>query len=117
MDTDMAKFSDLTQQKCLPCKGDTPTLTPEQSKELNKQLHLDWQISDDNTSITRAITFKGFTKVVLFVNALSWLAEKEQHHPDVNFGYGYCTITFTTHAINGLSVNDFICAAKVDRLL
>jgi 4a-hydroxytetrahydrobiopterin dehydratase len=113
----MTTTLDLNQQQCLPCKGDTTKLTFEQATVFAKQLHPDWKTDGDNTSISRAIKFKGFPKVVLFVNTLSWLAEKEQHHPDISFGYGYCTITFTTHAIDGLSVNDFICAAKVDALL
>jgi len=113
----MPQDTDIKNQTCLPCKGDTPTLSPRKVCELSKQLHPDWQISEYQNSISRAIKFKGFPKVVLFVNALSWLAEQEQHHPDISFGYGYCTITFTTHAIGGLSINDFICAAKADALL
>ena len=117
MEIIMTQTPKLLSQNCIPCKGDTPPLTPEEITTLKEQLHKNWEISEDQKSITRSIKFKGFQRVVLFVNALSWIAEQEQHHPDISFGYGYCNITFTTHSIAGLSINDFICAAKVDKLL
>lgn len=113
----MNQVCDLSEGKCVPCEGGIPRLSTEEAQTFAKQLHADWVIADDNISIKRMIKFKGFAKVVLFVNALSWLAEKENHHPDVSFGYGYCDVTFSTHAIDGLSENDFICAAKLDALL
>lgn len=113
----MNQVCDLSEGKCVPCEGGIPKLSKEEAQAFAKQIHADWVISDDNTAIKRMIKFKGFAKVVLFVNALSWLAEKENHHPDVSFGYGYCDVTFSTHAIDGLSENDFICAAKLDALL
>ena len=113
----MSQVCDLSQGNCVPCEGGVPMLSREEAKVFAAQLHEDWVIAEDNKSITRAVKFKGFAKVVLFVNAMAWLVEKEGHHPDVSFGYGYCNITFTTHAVDGLSENDFICAAKVDGLL
>lgn len=113
----MSQVCDLKEGKCVPCEGGVPQLSVEEAQEFAKQLHPDWTISDDNSLIKRSIKFQGFSNVVLFVNALAWLAEKEGHHPDISFGYGYCDITFSTHAIDGLSENDFICAAKADALL
>ena len=113
----MSQVCNLSEGNCVPCEGGVPRLSADEAREFAKQLHSDWVIADDNTSIKRMIKFKGFAKVVLFVNALAWLAEKEGHHPDISFGYGYCDVTFSTHAIGGLSENDFICAAKMDALL
>ena len=76
----------------------------------------DWQL-EDGTAIRRRFEFKGFAKAVEMANLAAWLGNRQGHHPDVTFGWGYCEVTFTTHAIGGLSENDFICAAKVDQLL
>lgn len=83
---------------------------------LLKELHADWAISADNTAISRKFSFKGFRQTMEFVNAIAWIVNKEKHHPDLKVGYDYCDVLFTTHAINGLSQNDFICASKVDAL-
>ena len=106
----------LTSKHCVPCEGGVAPLTREQSQQLMKQLHTDWQLSDDNKSIKRALKFKNFYHTMSFVNALAHVANKEDHHPDLEVGYNYCNIRFNTHAIGGLSENDFICAAKMDAL-
>lgn len=113
----MNQVCNLSEGKCVPCEGGVPRLSKDEAQAFAQQLHEDWIIDDGNESIKRMIKFKGFAKVLLFVNALGWLAEKEGHHPDISFGYGYCDVTFNTHAIGGLSENDFICAAKMDALL
>jgi 4a-hydroxytetrahydrobiopterin dehydratase len=109
-------MSTLTQKNCVPCEGGVAPLTREQSAQLTKQLHADWQLSDDNTSIKRAFKFKNFYNAMSFVNAVAHIANKEDHHPDLEVGYNYCNIKYNTHAIGGLSENDFICAAKIDVL-
>jgi 4a-hydroxytetrahydrobiopterin dehydratase len=76
-----------------------------------------WELSGDGKSISRRFEFKSFHRCVGFINAMAWIANQEGHHPDFKAGYSYCEVTFTTHAIDGLSENDFICAAKVDALL
>lgn len=68
-------------------------------------------------ALKRRLTFKGFAKAVYTANLAAFLADREGHHPDISFGWGYCDILYTTHDIGGLSENDFICAAKFDRLL
>jgi len=93
-----------------------PPLTAEQAAALRKQLHADWQISADSKRLERALKFKDFYRTMSFVNALAHVANTEDHHPDMSVGYNYCRVTFTTHSIGGLSENDFICAAKLDRL-
>lgn len=113
----MIEATRLTEGKCIPCEGGVKPLSTEEVQAFAKELHADWVVADDNKSITRKVKFKGFAKVTMYVNALAWMAQQEQHHPDISFGYGYCHITFNTHDIDGLSTNDFICAAKADDLL
>jgi 4a-hydroxytetrahydrobiopterin dehydratase len=107
---------ELSAKKCVPCEGGVPPLTAAQAKLLRKQLHEDWQIAEDAKSLKRSLKFKDFYRTMSFVNALAHIANTEDHHPDLAVGYNYCHVTFSTHAIGGLSENDFICAAKLDRL-
>lgn len=109
-------MKELSQEKCAPCEGGVKPLTPARVKQLGRQLHKDWKLAKNSKSISRALKFKDFYRTMSFVNALAHIANTEDHHPDLEVGYGYCTVTYSTHAIGGLSVNDFICAAKLDRL-
>ncbi|KQV78915.1 hypothetical protein ASC87_10435 [Rhizobacter sp. Root1221] len=68
-------------------------------------------------AIEKAFTFKNFHETMAFVNALAWIAHTEDHHPDLQVGYNRCTVHYSTHSVGGLSVNDFICAAKADALV
>jgi 4a-hydroxytetrahydrobiopterin dehydratase len=109
-------MSDLTAKKCVPCEGGIDPLTREQAQAMMQQLHADWRLADDGKSIHREWKFRNFFHTMSFVNAVAHIANAEDHHPDLEVGYGVCRMKFTTHAINGLSENDFICAAKVDQL-
>jgi len=111
----MNSTCDLQSRHCLPCEGGVAALPKEKVDTLLSQLH-SWQTNAENTKITRRFTFKNFYKTMAFVNAIAWIANQENHHPDMEIGYNYCVVNYTTHAINGLSENDFICAAKVDIL-
>ena len=93
-----------------------PTLSREEAEALLPQTP-GWELSDDSKSIRRRFEFKGFYKCMAFINAMAWVANSENHHPDFAAGYNYCEVTYTTHAIDGLSENDFICAAKLNALL
>jgi 4a-hydroxytetrahydrobiopterin dehydratase len=106
----------LSEKKCAPCEGGVRPLPPAKVKRLAKQLHQDWKIAQDSKSLRRALKFKDFYRTMSFVNALAYIANSEDHHPDLEVGYDYCHVTYSTHSIGGLSVNDFICAAKLDRL-
>lgn len=108
-------MSELWEKNCKPCEGGVPVLTPEQVQELMVVIG-DWVVSDDNTHLTRRFEFKNYYKTMAFVNAVAWIAHQEGHHPDLEVSYGSCVVNYTTHAIGGLSENDFICAAKIDRL-
>jgi 4a-hydroxytetrahydrobiopterin dehydratase len=109
-------MSELAEKKCAPCEGGTAPLEPEQARELQRELHKDWRLSDDAKSLKRSLKFKDFYRTMSFLNALAHVANREDHHPDLEVGYDYIRVTYSTHSIGGLSVNDFICAAKLDRL-
>ncbi|MEI8396634.1 MAG: 4a-hydroxytetrahydrobiopterin dehydratase [Rhodospirillaceae bacterium] len=103
------------EQHCTPCRGGLPPLTPEEAARFGSVVP-DWQINEGATRIVRSFTFPNYAKALAFVNALSAIAEAEGHHPDISFGWGYVTVSLHTHAINGLHANDFLLAAKFDRL-
>jgi 4a-hydroxytetrahydrobiopterin dehydratase len=109
-------MTDLSSGKCVPCEGGVPALTAAEAAALLKQLHGEWRLADDSKALKRSYKFKDFHRTMSFVNAVAHIANVEDHHPDLELGYGYCRITYATHAIGGLSKNDFICAAKIDRL-
>jgi 4a-hydroxytetrahydrobiopterin dehydratase len=109
-------MSELETKRCLACEAGIPPLSREKIQSLLKQIP-EWELSADNKFIYRRYSFKGFYKTMAFVNAVAWIANQENHHPDITLGYNYCVINYTTHAIEGLSENDFICAAKVNALI
>lgn len=106
----------LSEKKCVPCEGGVAALTKPQADKFREKLHADWKLSDDAKLIRREFKFKDFYRAMSFANAIAHIANIEDHHPDLEVGWGYCRVTFTTHAIKGLSENDFICAAKIDRI-
>jgi 4a-hydroxytetrahydrobiopterin dehydratase len=108
--------TDLADKKCAPCEGGVPPLSAAEAGDMLKQLHQDWTLAPDGKSIHRSLKFKDFYRTMSLVNALAHIANTEDHHPDLEVGYNYCRVKYSTHAIGGLSVNDFICAAKLDRL-
>jgi 4a-hydroxytetrahydrobiopterin dehydratase len=109
-------MTELSARKCVPCEGGMPPLSPTEAAGLLGQLHGDWRIAEDSKSLKRAFKFRDFYRTMSFVNAVAHIANVEDHHPDLELGYNYCRVTYATHAIGGLSQNDFICAAKMDLL-
>lgn len=109
--------SDLSQKHCESCEGIGQTLNAEQIKNLMPQLNKNWKTNANNTEIKRSFSFANFYETMAFVNALAWIANTENHHPDLELGYNYCHVSFMTHALKGLTHNDFICAAKIDSLI
>jgi 4a-hydroxytetrahydrobiopterin dehydratase len=110
-------MTDLTQQHCAPCEGGVKPFDDTEAKRHLKELAEGWEIVDGGKTIRKTFSFKGFNKTMGFVNAAAWIANQEGHHPDIKLGFNYCEMNWQTHAIDGLSINDFICAAKVDALL
>ena len=109
--------SDLSSRHCESCEGIGAALTAEQVHHLMPQLAEGWQASSNHKEIKKSFSFNDFYETMAFVNAIAWIANMENHHPDLEVGYNYCHIRFMTHALKGLSHNDFICASKVDKLL
>lgn len=109
--------NDLKTKHCESCEGIGQALNAEQIRNLMPQLSENWVISSDHKSMSRKLKFGNFYETMAFVNALAWIANRENHHPDLEVGYNYCNVTFMTHALQGLTQNDFICAAKMDVLL
>lgn len=109
--------TELVDRHCEPCEGGTEPLRPDQIDALIKVLHTDWVLSDDGLKISRRFSFPAYSRTLGFANAAAWIAISEGHHPVLTVSYGSCDVSYTTHAIGGLSDNDFICAAKTDRLV
>ena len=104
---------ELSNKKCKPCEGNILPFTEKQAKEYLKQIS-GWKIKDNK--IIKEVKFKNFRENMIFVNKVAEIAEQEQHHPDLQISYNKLKITLTTHAIKGLSENDFILAAKINIL-
>jgi 4a-hydroxytetrahydrobiopterin dehydratase len=109
-------MSALTEKSCKPCEGGVSPLNVDESRTMLAQLK-GWALSDDSKSIQQDFRFKNYYQTMAFVNAVAWVAHQDDHHPDMEVGYNHCAVTYSTHAIGGLSENDFICAAKIDTLL
>ena len=106
-------MSDLTARKCKPCEGNVAPYTAAQAAEMLKQVK-GWTIEEGR--LVKLYPFTNYHQTMAFVNALAWISHREDHHPDLRVGYNKCRVEYMTHAIGGLSENDFICAAKCDAL-
>ncbi len=106
----------LRSKHCLPCEGGVPALDVETIKKNLKQLGSEWQASEDYKKIIKDFHFKNYYQTMAFVNAIAWMAHRENHHPDLEVGYNHCRVQYSTHAVDGLTENDFICAQQVESL-
>ena len=113
----MTQTTHLSDKRCQPCEGGVPSLTGDEIAALRPSLHDDWGVTADDKALLRTFEFPGYYRTMAFVNAVAWIAHVEGHHPDLEVGYNRCVVRWTTHAVGGLTENDFICAAKVDRLI
>jgi 4a-hydroxytetrahydrobiopterin dehydratase len=103
----------LARKKCAPCEGGVAPMTPAQIGHFLNGLS-GWKWVDGK--IRKTFRFKNYHETMAFVNAIAWISHREDHHPDIELGYSQATIAYMTHAIKGISENDFICAAKIDAL-
>lgn len=110
-------MSDLSKKHCVPCEGGVPPLDLAAASSLKNQLNPRWKLVQDGKMVQAAFKFDNYWQTTAFVNAVAWIAHTQDHHPDVSFGYNAATVQYWTHAVNGLTENDFICAAKIDELL
>ncbi len=102
-----------TSRHCVPCEGGVPPLADREADAMLRELS-GWERSAG--AIFKTFAFRDYYQTMAFVNALAWISHREDHHPDLAVGYNKCRVEYSTHAIGGLSQNDFICAAKVDSL-
>ena len=111
-------MNDLSKKKCVACDGDIPPFDKSEIHKFLKKVD-DWEVKSDGDEsfyLIKYFKFKDFKESQNFVNKVSNLAEEENHHPDIYFGWGYCKIKIFTHAIKGLAESDFILAAKIDKI-
>ncbi len=103
----------LATKKCKPCEGGATPYSAQAARDTLKQLK-GWLLEDGK--LVKVYPFGNYHQTMAFVNALAWISHREDHHPDLAVGYNQCRVTYWTHAVGGLSENDFICAAKCDAL-
>ena len=109
--------AELSVLKCRPCEGGVEACTLDEAKRQTFELRSNWELADGGKKLTKKLKLKDFKEAMQVVNAVADLAEQDQHHPDLHLtGYRQVRIDLTTHAIGGLSENDFILAAKIDSL-
>jgi len=108
-------FSNLSEQKCSPCRGGIEPMSPEDIQSCLDQISEGWQVAD-NRKLEKMFRFKNFTEALAFTNNVGQLAEQQQHHPDIYLAWGKVKIELWTHKIGGLHKNDFILAAGIDKL-
>ena len=106
-------ITELTSKSCKPCEGGMPAMTSEEIDAMMPQIE-DWAFVDGH--IERTFDFNNYYQTISFVNAVAWVANAEGHHPNLEVDFRQCKVKFWTHAIDGMSENDFICAAKIDQL-
>ena len=106
---------ELKNQKCQACSGNTPKFDEKQISDNLSKLN-SWSVNDEQKMIYKKFNFKTFKQALNFTNKVGEIADLEGHHPDISLGWGYALIMLHTHAIQGLSINDFIIAAKIDKI-
>ena len=106
-------FQELSKTKCGPCVAGAPPLADAEAARLLAMLN-GW--AREGNAIVKIYRFSNYYETLAFVNATAWVSHREDHHPDLAVGYNHCQVSYTTHAVGGLSNNDFICAAKMDAL-
>ena len=107
------ELCELSSRQCKPCEGGTPPIPRVEAERLLAGLP-GWELGEG--ALHKRFDFKNYSQTIFFVNAVAWIAQRQGHHPDLEVSYNSCPVTYTTHAIGGLSENDFICAARVDAL-
>ena len=110
-------MTNLVNKHCQACEGGVAPLNADQARAMLGEVHADWKLNEAGNEISRGFKFKNYYQTIAFVNALAWVSHQEDHHPDLEVGYSRCLVRYSTHAIGGLSENDFICAAKIDALI
>jgi 4a-hydroxytetrahydrobiopterin dehydratase len=108
-------MNELSSKRCKPCEGGIPGLSVDDATRLMSQVP-GWTLDETSMRITRSFQFKNYYETIAFVNATAWVSHREDHHPDLEVSYNRCVVHYSTHAVKGLTENDFICAAKVNAI-
>ncbi len=111
----MQTKNDLSSLHCNPLQDDASPISREEAKTCLTQLK-GWGLVEDGSAISQRFGFKNFYETMTFINAMAWISNTQDHHPDFSAGYNHCLVNYTTHEIGGLSKNDFICAARLNKL-
>lgn len=106
--------SELVSQQCSNLAGACPALNDDEVSDLLQQLQPPWQLDQQQKSISHGYHFKNYYQTMAFVNVIAQIAHQQDHHPDLLVSYNRCSVTYSTHSVGGLSMNDFICAAKIN---
>ncbi len=106
---------DLTQKRCVACEGGAQPMTPMEAGAMSKHIN-GWTVARGAKKISKEFKFRNYIEAMAFANKITPIAESEGHHPDLSVGWGRVEVELTTHAIKGLSENDFILAAKIDKV-
>lgn len=114
MKTEVLALDRLLAARCKPAKGDA--LSPKAAARQAAVLGKAWSLDKKHRAISRLYKFADFHETIEFVNAVAWMIHGEDHHPDLSVGYDRCEVVFSTHSVGGLSINDFVCAAKCDAI-
>jgi len=104
----------LTTKQCTELTKDNSALDIDEATKLLRQLDPQWQLNEQDKNISFTFKFKNYYQTMAFANVVAQIAHQQNHHPDLTISYNQCTITYSTHSVDGLSVNDFICAAKIN---
>ena len=107
-------MTDLSTQQCSNLSSSDSPLNDEQSSSFLKQLSPEWQLDKQKQTISFTYEFKNYYQTMAFANVIAQIAHQQNHHPDLLITYNRCTVTYSTHSVCGLSLNDFICAAKIN---
>jgi len=108
------KNTRLHSQQCSSTLANSTALKQNEAEDFLQQLSPAWQLNSEEQTITYTYTFKNYYQTMAFVNVIAQIAHQQDHHPDLLVSYNHCTVTYSTHSIGGLSINDFICAAKIN---
>ena len=106
-------MTDLARQQCKALSKDDTALTPEEARVLSSELEPNWTLNTDSSSISHSFAFDNYYQTIAFVNVVAQIAHQQDHHADLEVSYNRCKVTYSTHSVGGLSINDFICAAKI----
>lgn len=107
----------LVDKKCSNNPELAPKISTDEALALLPSINADWLLDTNAQTITRKVELKNYYQAMAFANSVAWIAHQNDHHPDMTITYRHCLLGFTTHSVGGLSINDFICAAKIDALL